>query len=1109
LPRMLFDSGTNPSTINDAKKHAIFYWYKASPDEVAVHTDGSTTEGFDSYGVICTNGTPYQNGTGCIQADTACKGTATMSVITDDLQKCSESGKMCISFWIMYEDLITEFTVYPFCLVSRKTGTTSTDTTNSISNYDIIAALELTTDSIRFRTAHYESGSSVSNYMNEGKWNHILIQMEASKDNDDCMMNLFVNGTLVSTLSTLYNASIEDSFYTDYAMLTATNRLMYQVANIQGQSTRFQIADFVVFDDLMLPKTEYEYDVPLNFPFADGTNCTLFKVSNNMTNDFGDYQTPPQDSQTSPHEDQVITVAKSVKAIRDPNNPNRIIRVEYDYNVPDAVTGASLASVIGVPLVITEVNDGYVTARLQSEKKGTPGRYHIYLQDVRDYNSSLASKDLDSIKIATYFFGVQMNVPTMRIPNKLGKTYFVGTVKLDTSDQRLVVDIPYPYKKFTDMEFFCTKLDGTLIPEYYYKKINNNTQIVFNPNTIQITVAEDIRFTFCHKHGFYHVQKYEQTNFLKDGEKKVKFNSPYNRIVNLFERVRVFIDRKFIWPDVGVYMFDNNTGIADFKKLSPGKHEIDFLCFYTGTKKNDYTVPKLPMSGYIEFMKRHADRVWDKNLFAAFVNGTLISRDDIKDMTSRIHKIKRDIKTRYNLEVLNLSPRLSYLTPYLKMKYAFDNDASKQSHPWNWEFPITMKVYYPDKEFDDRYIVEPNNTTLNPIEYKPLVPDNLDYYITLMHHGQTEFPDGDYVSYDLSFYRDKFWDKPDIVSVFAMVRPKGNEEEFYPDTVRNVRYTQHVDAAANSLYYTNDTDPRLNGTNHWTLMGTLPPIIKNIGHDVPYFSIKARDVYDNDIDTDHLKPDAVDGIMCRMSILQTMKDFYHHLYYSLNTTYYEFGTEVGVFEWVISSERDGAGQVYYRKTISLVPTNDVGPNIYDSEYDDETFWNKHENQYWIYDWIYDNDFKVGTSMYLKEENELWIDPNAIYTDNSIKPSFIERIKQTTSYAASTGVEYEKKEEELPVVPAEKQDDFYYIFGSVTLKDPMEGLDRDKDGIPDGDDGTGETKPDPDKDSSGSSSDKDKDNEFKEIIYFGPIRSTVKFDDYRVLRDIRCFCEFVP
>ena len=495
-----------------------------------------------------------------------------------------------------------------------------------------------------------------------------------------------------------------------------------------------------------------------------------------------------------------------------------------------------------------------------------------------------AGNVLDTLRKGTArYFTISLKVPMGQLA-----TEFTAKMVVDGSNTVIILDIPFPYPNFTEMEFFLSSVDdGRFIPEYYYDRINEK-QIRFKKgNPFAITEWDGVRFTFMHKNGFYAVHKHEQTIELVDGKTEYKIKSPYTNKVNLQQRMKVFYDNKLLYPDTSIYTIDSKTGTLRFnyKNLKIGTgHIASILCFYTGTYWSDKTITTLPMSGYIDFDKKHIDRVYDKDLFNVFVNGKLLDRDQLIDISNGTHKISEDIRTRYNVQVRGMSPRIDSLVPYFKKSY--EKRVSKQK-THTYEFPVTLKVYYPDK-YRPRYYILPD--IFNPVEYKRLVPDNLEWYISIIRHGLSDTDKKSNIKYLLHFYRDEYMPDPEPVQIIGQIRLKGNEEEFYPDSPTA------------------------------TLIGTLPDTLTTNMADVALFTIKAKTIFDNDTTFNGMK-DSIDGIMCRLKILDTKIDQYHHLYYELESSNYERDAQVDIFEWIISDKPYGEGHIYYRKTINMRPFN--------------------------------------------------------------------------------------------------------------------------------------------------------------------------------------------
>lgn len=243
---------------------------------------------------------------------------------------------------------------------------------------------------------------------------------------------------------------------------------------------------------------------------------------------------------------------------------------------------------------------------------------------------------------------------------------FFCSISVAPNNAVLDIEIPFPYKQFTEMQFFISDNEGRLIPQAYYDRINERTIRIKNAVPFGITEEDDIKFTFCHNKGQYAVQKMDLHIVGEEGIRKYDINSPYYAMLDLRTRFKVFLNRKALVPgkDYSINIYRGYIKFEDHVMINL-RDDIDIICFYTGTKYNK-AIPELPMSGYIYFNKYEIDRNLNKNLMAVFVNGKLVQRKDILDISNNIHKVSRDIKSRYNLEVLNLSPRVDSLVPRFK-----------------------------------------------------------------------------------------------------------------------------------------------------------------------------------------------------------------------------------------------------------------------------------------------------------------------------------------------------------------------------------------------------------------------------------------------------------
>lgn len=252
------------------------------------------------------------------------------------------------------------------------------------------------------------------------------------------------------------------------------------------------------------------------------------------------------------------------------------------------------------------------------------------------------------------------------LKSELEPKEFFCTISIAPNNAVLDIEIPFPYKQFTEMQFFISDNEGRLIPQAYYDRINERTIRIKNAVPFGITEEDDIKFTFCHNKGQYAVQKMDLHISGEDGIRKYDINSPYYAMLDLRTRFKVFLNRRALvqGKDYSINIYRGYIKFEDHIMINL-RDDIDIICFYTGTKYNK-AIPELPMSGYIYFNKYEIDRNLNKNLMAVFVNGKLVQRKDILDISNNIHKVSRDIRSRYNLEVLNLSPRVDSLVPRFK-----------------------------------------------------------------------------------------------------------------------------------------------------------------------------------------------------------------------------------------------------------------------------------------------------------------------------------------------------------------------------------------------------------------------------------------------------------
>ena len=304
----------------------------------------------------------------------------------------------------------------------------------------------------------------------------------------------------------------------------------------------------------------------------------------------------------------------------------------------------------------------------------------------------------------------------------------------------IIFNIPFPYKQFTDTKFIITdNTNGLFIPDDCYIRINDN-QIKFNSNNkIGITKDSEIKFTFFHDKNKRWVGKVEYHMPIEfTGQKQFNLPaSPYNQIVNLHKRVYVFYNRMRQSKGTQYYINDDQGQIVLVNKRLKSLigDRVDVLIIYSDGNENG-AVQELPQSGYIALSKYEIDRNYNPNLMAVFVNGKLVNKDDILQMTNTLYKIDTDIKSRYNIEVKNLSPKINSMIPYYKqhsniIKSTIDEN-TKQELSQNIVCRIDVKEYPKGRhivpfQFSPIYFFP---DLINDMRYDDLVKEYKDYAIT-------------------------------------------------------------------------------------------------------------------------------------------------------------------------------------------------------------------------------------------------------------------------------------------------------------------------------------------------------------------------------------------
>ena len=475
----------------------------------------------------------------------------------------------------------------------------------------------------------------------------------------------------------------------------------------------------------------------------------------------------------------------------------------------------------------------------------------------------------------TYDISIRITVPDIDFP--------IGKLK---------VNIPYPYEQFTDTEFFLTDKLGRLIPERYYTLINNRKTVQFIQGApIGLAADTDVRFTFAHNHGRYHINKFEQSFTAKAGQYIYDIQSPHGKILDLDIRYLVFFKKCQLDVVNNEYSIDNFNGKL---KINPnyvtikGGEEISIVCFYTGTPERK-TVTTLPMSGYIELKRNKIDRNYNNNLMAIFVNGKLIPRDKIIHITNNLYKIKEDIKSRYNLDVRNMSPKISSLVPFYKENTYNQTLETKHYTGDLLNFQITV----PDDNYTEKQNRFRMDDIITPIMIDPSILKTIPnpiFYISLYHHGINDEFDENTLMYTLRTYANDYVKSESDIKVMV-----------------SLQYKTTVDDEEHDI----ESPTKL-------LAATIPHSLSQVPRNALIFSMPVKKIYDSDTANNTKK---LDSIIVKLEINESKPERPEYIYYTLESSNFEHNDYVGIFEFTVSAGPDSSGMILYRKHLDLIPTN--------------------------------------------------------------------------------------------------------------------------------------------------------------------------------------------
>lgn len=458
--------------------------------------------------------------------------------------------------------------------------------------------------------------------------------------------------------------------------------------------------------------------------------------------------------------------------------------------------------------------------------------------------------------------------------------------KLDPTPGAMVVEIPFPYKWFTDTAFFLTETSsGTslFIPDDQYQRIDDTRIELPHYKELGLSEESELRFTFLHQKNRRWIGKVE-FHFKPEEVGQREFQlplSPYSAILNLSKRTYVFWNRKRQMQGLH-YTLENTTGrivIRNREFKGTLDDRIDVMIVYTGNSKN-HAIQELPESGYIYLANTEIDRNYSNDRMAVFINGKLVDRENMIRLSNGVYKVSKDIGSRYDLEVRNLSPRINSLVPFYKRL------VKSTDSPWQYELSdIIARIEVPAKQPYGRRKLD---TSFNPVYFTPELLKQPELWINLTHTKRTHLKeDASNLKYILKMYGNDYVDEPSKLYVVLQLRLRG-ERSF-----RRTSLTPVLIGFVDGILTDRDEDRLIASTQVKTVLNC--------------------DEYGAELN--------IDGIIGRIQSDPKQFNAEDPIYFTLSSNRFEYDTRVGLWEWSITSEPNNQGVVYWKKHIAIEPDN--------------------------------------------------------------------------------------------------------------------------------------------------------------------------------------------
>ena len=264
-------------------------------------------------------------------------------------------------------------------------------------------------------------------------------------------------------------------------------------------------------------------------------------------------------------------------------------------------------------------------------------------------------------KITVYFAYETLNryYTPYSLSTSIDKNKFVmdeAKVKIEQKGQRRFT-IPYPEN---NKEIpFIIHMRGIFIPANNYTITMDRSAIVFEDGLDEKLIpGQHVRFIFVYNGNGAYVNKHEYTNRISEGETTIHLPELFKSEVDYNDYMMLFYDGVYL--DKNRYYIDSDNRVitlTDIPRYGENQRQFSVVLFHTGSDENG-TINYLPSSGFLYLDMDKIDRNITKENTMIFINGKKIAKHQLIDVTNYLKKLTMDIKTRFGMEIINLSPKV-------------------------------------------------------------------------------------------------------------------------------------------------------------------------------------------------------------------------------------------------------------------------------------------------------------------------------------------------------------------------------------------------------------------------------------------------------------------